>query len=674
MKALKWTTAIAVLGLSSPLFASAANNIIVSHYETLQRMSLQSTSGASEKLRSSGPVDLSFDALGKTFDLQLEPNDGLFSASVRSGFPDGIEVYRGQLAGAPGSWTRIVVVNGMPRGLVWDGEQLFAIEAPGDTSLPSASSVIYRLADTFVAPGSMTCGSESLSSNGADIFSKLSGELRNTISRGPGAVLNMDIGVVGDFEFTDYQGGDAQARAAIITRLNNVDGIFSQQLQLQLTVAAIETNVDINDPFGDTTVPSDLLAEVATYRQSTPTQSSQGLTHLYTGRVLDGSTVGIAYSGVPTGGVLCNTNFGAGLSEGHDNPTFDSLVAAHEIGHNFGAPHDGQSGSLCEAEPPSFIMAQTLNGSDQFSACSITQMQIEIAQAACIAPLPSVDMTVALNGPPPSALLGNSATLTFDVTNNGTLLATNVTADITVPNNVSFVSVAASAGSCTEGGGIVNCVFGDVPGATGRSVIISTIATQVGSGNFNALVNADIDDDTSNNQQTVQLDVIPAVNLLINTPNAATIELDQSTTVRATLENQSDLDATSVTLSISLSSGLQASSADWSIGTCTVTPQLINCQADSFAAQSTSTLSVGVTGATAGNKSYTAILASSEPDTNLANNSVTGSVRVNSPGAADEGGGGGSFSLAFLVFLSSAMFWTRRRPTVRRSVAGHRSQ
>ena len=62
--------------------------------------------------------------------------------------------------------------------------------------------------------------------------------------------------------------------------------------------------------------------------------------------------MGVAYSSA-----LCSTRFGAGLSEGNAGAMFDSLVAAHEIGHNFGAPHDGKAGSACESEMGDFIMA-----------------------------------------------------------------------------------------------------------------------------------------------------------------------------------------------------------------------------------------------------------------------------------------------------------------------------
>ena len=137
MSAFKWMLASAVLAISAPLFAGESNRVIVSYFEPLQRLSFQSDGiETSQKLRGAVPGTLSFDALGRSFDLQLEPNNGLLSTASRNALPDGVEIYRGRLAGNPDSWARIVVFDGMPRGLVWDGQQMFAIEAPGDTRKP----------------------------------------------------------------------------------------------------------------------------------------------------------------------------------------------------------------------------------------------------------------------------------------------------------------------------------------------------------------------------------------------------------------------------------------------------------------------------------------------------------------------------------------------------------
>ena len=121
------------------------------------------------------------------------------------------------------------------------------------------------------------------------------------------------------------------------------------------------------------------------------------------------------------------------------------------------------------------------------------------------------------------------------------------------------------------------------------------------------------------------------------------------------------LDASAVTLSISLSNGLQANSASWSIGTCTVTPQQVDCQAANFAAQSTSTLSVEVRGISNGNKNVTVALASAEAEANPADNSADGSVRVNNPPSDDDEGGGGTAPL-FLSLLLMASALRRRVP------------
>lgn len=653
MKALRWIVTGAVLCISSTLLAGESNSVMVSHYEPLQRLSIQ-TDGVetSQKLRGAGPVTLSFDALGKVFILDLEPNTGLFSAASRTALADGLEIYRGSLAGSPDSWVRIVVFNGMPQGLVWDGNEMFAIESPGDSALQISSPVIYRLADTTIVPGTMTCGTDTSSANGAAMFSKLMGELGTAMAQGPGAISEINVSVIGDFEFTSAQGGDAAAAAAIITRLNNVDGIFSQQLGVQITVPLVETHSNAADPFTDETDASLLLDELAAYRDSMTAHRTQGLTHLYTGRNLDGTTVGIAFNGA-----LCSTRFGAGLSEGNGSSTFDSLVAAHEIGHNFGAPHDGVPG-ICESEPMTFLMAPMLNNSNQFSACSIIEVSDDIASAACITALPAVDVRVALSGQMSTVLFGVSTDLVYNVSNAGTVQATGVVADFTIPNTLFIDSVSASAGSCTSGTGTVNCLIGDIPGLSSRTVTISTTPISVGVGTLSAIVTADVDERPGNNQESLQLTVDPAVDLAVNTPIAASINLDQSTTVNANVENRSVFDATGVTLSISLDNGLRADSASWSIGTCTVTDQQVDCQAATFASLSNSTLTLGVTGSLAGGRSYTVSVASAEADANPANNTANGVVTVTDPNAKSSGG---AMGLPFLCLLGLAVFLTRRR-------------
>jgi uncharacterized repeat protein (TIGR01451 family) len=650
----KWALAAAVAAVFSTADAAGPDDVMLSHYEPLQQLTLNTVSSAaanaSQKAGGAVPLVMSFDALGRRFDLELEANSRLASVARQNPLLDGVDIYRGELAGQPGSWARIVVSDGMPSGMFWDGSEMYAIEAPGDSVVQSDVSVIYRLADAQIAPGSMSCGSASMATTGSAAVDGLLGEL-GAISRAPGAVSELEMGAVGDFEFTNSKGGDAAAATAITTRLNNVDGIFSQQLGVQINVTTIDTFSTSNDPFTDEANAGDLLDEVSTYRSTTPAQNSNGLTHLYTGRDLNGTTVGVAWTGA-----LCSNFFGAGLSEGNGSSTFDSLVAAHEIGHNFGAPHDGQSGSACESETGSFLMAPSLNGSDQFSSCSIAEMSDDIAAASCISALPSADMQVALNGSA-TVLFGTSTVISYDVTNNGTLDATNVVADITLPANLTLNSVSASTGTCTSGASSVNCTLGNVPGTSNRTVDITTTPTILGPGMISATVTADIDDRPGNNQEVLQLTVDPAVDLVANSPTGTSVKLNKSTTVNATLENRATLAATGVTLTVDLGNALRATAASWSIGSCTVLSQQVTCQAATFAPQSNSAINVTATGITAGNPRITVTLSSLETDLVPSNNSGSGRIEVKDP----EDSGGGTTGPWFLCLLAGLTAVRRNR-------------
>jgi hypothetical protein len=58
---------------------------------------------------------------------------------------------------------------------------------------------------------------------------------------------------IGDFEVTTLRGGELAAAVASATRLNLIDGFFSEQVGVQITLAQpVETHSDAEDPVTDT--------------------------------------------------------------------------------------------------------------------------------------------------------------------------------------------------------------------------------------------------------------------------------------------------------------------------------------------------------------------------------------------------------------------------------------
>ncbi|MDJ0938818.1 MAG: M12 family metallo-peptidase [Woeseiaceae bacterium] len=628
---------------------AADSNIRIRHSESLQRLVVETNTNVQAVARAQR--GMRFEAMGREFDFSLEPNRTLLRA-IGNRLPDGVDVFRGELAGTPGSWARFVITGGVPQGMFFDGTELYAVEAGAD------GAIVYRLADLEIAPGTLGCSHVASAKSASELVQAVKDELP-TAAQAPGAVSNIDIGLVADFEFTSDKG--ANTNSELIARMNIVDGIFSSQLGVQLTVTEIDTFPDSNDPFSNETNSSNLIDEVADYRFDTPEQNAAGLTHLFTGRELDGSTVGIAF-----GGALCRTRFGAGLTQGTHSTMIDALIAAHEIGHNFGAPHDAEVGSPCESEPADFLMAPAVNGSDQFSACSITEMQDDVAAAACISPLPSTDVAVVAGSAPTSVFTDDAVSVTFDVNSVGTEDANNVVLNVTLPTNVTVNSVTATAGNCTMGAGNANCVLGTVAGGSGVTVTLDTVASAAGNAVFTATSTADGDANPNNNQALVSFNVDAAVDLAVLPAPSANLDLNQSTTIRPTLENRSSLAATGVTLTITPTAGLRIDSASWAAGTCAVGGNgVATCQAASIAGMGSETLTVGVTGTAEGTQSYTVAVSANELDSDASNNDRSGQVTVGAiapPPEPEESSGGGAFD-GLLLLLLGLLGIARRRPS-----------
>ena len=341
-----WIAALTLLSPAVAISAAAPSGVEITHEEPLQVVSFgRDRFGWSREAGEPAPRSVTFDALGRRFSLELEPNHRLIARALNGRVPDGVGVLRGRLANRDDSWVRLVVADGVPRGLIWDGNEMLAVEARNDAS-GTPRAVIFRLQDVYVEPGSMTCGNNDHVASFATVYEGLEAELYDIVEAA-GAVEEINVGLVADYEL--FQRFGASTEVEMLTRISNVDGIFSEQLGVQLTAREVETFSDSNDPF-TAAVPSDLLGEVASYRRNTPAQAEQGITYLFTGRDLDGQTVGIAYLGA-----ICSTRFGAGLGEAVVSGEVDLYRGKTEISSATVTPSAGTAPTrVCVALRKSF--------------------------------------------------------------------------------------------------------------------------------------------------------------------------------------------------------------------------------------------------------------------------------------------------------------------------------
>ncbi len=331
---------------------------------------------------------LAFRARGRRFEIDLEENRGLMAAlpaARRERMRRRHEVFRGALAGRPDSWVRLTRSGARWRGLVFDGQELMALE-PGVRGGPPS---LYRLRDVAV-DGSCAVDphDESLPSMAG---------LVDELGEDPGALppalraasSQLDVALVAD-RFFVQEVPDPEGTALAI--LNGVDGIYSEQLGVSLRV--VELQLLSQDQGLTSTDASTLLGQLSSYTRLGNVQNP-GLVHLLTGRNLNGSTIGIAYLNV-----LCNSRFGVGLSEMLGSSLgATTVLVAHELGHNFGAPHDNQGGSVCASTPSGFIMNPSLiSSADSFSSCSLDQMALEVAGATCLSEIAEPEVPACSNG------------------------------------------------------------------------------------------------------------------------------------------------------------------------------------------------------------------------------------------------------------------------------------
>src|SRR5215510_12357626 len=139
--------ALIAFALLAARAGAAEKELRVLHHQAIQ-VSSRPEAGSSERL--------TFNAYGRRFDLNVAPNERIRRAITTRGSQT--MPLEGSVEGVPGSWVRITRSPSGWRGMLYDGQELYAIEAAQDIAgstdealnVSGAAPVIYRLADALL--------------------------------------------------------------------------------------------------------------------------------------------------------------------------------------------------------------------------------------------------------------------------------------------------------------------------------------------------------------------------------------------------------------------------------------------------------------------------------------------------------------------------------------------
>ena len=487
--------------------ARAEGPVRISYHEPAvgMRFDEPASTTATGKTDGSPRRSLQFSAFGRDFSVDLVRNDRLIAgwlaqAKLVAGVP---QVYRGSLHGLPDTWARLTIIDGQPAGAIWDGSELFLIDKASRLGVsapaPATATVVVRASDVQVPidvlhfaakpPG----GSVQAGLQKAPSPSAATGAYGLSGAFPVGLVL--DTGFVNDFS-------DPMAYAMAVA--NVVDGIFVAQLALHIDVEHVETYA-FTSTSGDA-----LLEELAELKSGNPYLRRLGLVHLLTRTKLDGDIIGMA-----TIGRVCEDQQGVGLTRASGGIT-TALIMAHELGHNFGAGHDGEPGSACAATPATYLMAARLSYARTFSPCSIQSMAPVISGAGCKTAIFASDVRLVAPDVAGPAWYGEPLQLNYSVYNAG--------AESALENLVSFTSNNPDAvvindmanhycASISTAGTTTTCDLQSIHAGQAFPIVVHITPGTTETLMIDAAVTAANDADASNNVSTLEVEVLPATDL-----------------------------------------------------------------------------------------------------------------------------------------------------------------
>lgn len=146
----------------------------------------------------------------------------------------------------------------------------------------------------------------------------------------------IELATEADYDFYRIHGRDSNS--FIRTVINATDALYTSSLGIRLKIVSqrvASKGASSSQPIN----AEDLLAQ---FSSATASQTRPDMKHLFTGRSLEGMTIGIAYIGTTC---YAGGRYAVGISRSV-SPALHPFLAAHEIAHNLSAVHDSEDRSV----------------------------------------------------------------------------------------------------------------------------------------------------------------------------------------------------------------------------------------------------------------------------------------------------------------------------------------
>ena len=208
-------------------------------------------------------------------------------------------------------------------------------------------TAVYNSNDALECGG--VCGVEDwmIKDKRGPIYSRAGG------SGGGGGLQVCGLAAEADWAFFQTWGADALGRIESVLDAINLQYESQVGITHDLSYLLVRTS-SAEDPYGSTTNSSTLLGQFGSWWNSNQQFIERDVAHLFTGKELDGSVIGIAYLGV-----IC-TNNAYGLDQEFGNFNCRTDLIAHELGHNWSADH-------CDCGNPQYTMNPSITCANEFS-------------------------------------------------------------------------------------------------------------------------------------------------------------------------------------------------------------------------------------------------------------------------------------------------------------------